>query len=98
MHKVGCTKNKPKDRVKDQEVANKESYVIVEQYHSKFYKFLEYLAHQLFESRRVEKTDSKDGKTEWFLIDIEELRKGMQKICMALYHMHNDTLVWKPAA
>ena len=42
------------------------------------------------------KTDSKDGGTEWFLVEPNNLLCGINKIRKALYYMYGDTLGWKP--
>lgn len=40
--------------------------------------------------------DSTDGKTEWFLVGLDELKAGMDKLGQALFYMFNDKLVWNP--
>jgi hypothetical protein len=44
----------------------------------------------------VTKADSVDGKTEWFLVGMDELKAGMEKLRKALFYIYNDTLVWCP--
>jgi len=44
----------------------------------------------------VTKTDSKDGKTEWFLSTFEEIKKGIEKIRKAMFYIHGDQLGWRP--
>jgi len=44
----------------------------------------------------VTKTDSKDGKTEWFLASLEVIKEGIDKIRKAMYYIHNDQYGWKP--
>jgi hypothetical protein len=56
------------------------------------------MAHRYWQGKRVVKMDSKDGKTEWFLIGIDELKIGMDKLSQALHYMFNDKLVWNPKA
>lgn len=42
------------------------------------------------------KCDSKDGGTEWFLIEKSKLLTAVQKIRKALYYMFDDKHGWKP--
>ena len=69
LFKVGRTIKTPQSRVGHQAVANGESYTIRETFKTKFNKFVEYAVHRMFQDQRVVKTDSCDGKTEWFLVD-----------------------------
>lgn len=80
LYKVGRTVKKPSERVGNQENANGEKYFILESFKSKFHKFVEYALHWLFQDQRVVKTDSVDGKTEWFLIDKPSLMVGVNKV------------------
>lgn len=40
-------------------------------YKTRFFKYLENIAHRYFKENRVVKGDSFDGKTEWFLVGQE---------------------------
>ncbi len=72
---MGRTKNLPDKRVLTQERANKEGqYKIITTYASKYSIYLEFMIHLYFDSQRVVRPELKDGKTEWFLATIEELK------------------------
>lgn len=57
---------------------------------SKFHKFVEYALHWMFADNRVVKTDSVDGRTEWFLIDRASLLDGIRKVRKAMTALHKD--------
>jgi hypothetical protein len=42
----------------------------------------------------VIKTDSKDGKTEWFLVAIDEIKEAIECIRKAMHYIHKDRLGW----
>jgi hypothetical protein len=65
-------------------------------FRTSYHKYFEYACHRYFQERRVVKADSKDGGTEWFLVEPSQLLPGIQKIRKALYYMFNDRLGWKP--
>lgn len=96
LHKIGMTYKEPKLRVKQQSDANKEAYHILAYFRTSFHKYLEYACHRYFQDRRVVKCDSKDGGTEWFMVEPTQLLPGIQKIRKALYYMYNDSQGWKP--
>jgi hypothetical protein len=95
LHKIGLTKNSPEKRVHTQELKNGESYQILKFYATKYYKYVEMVAHRLFKDHRVQKTDSRDGNTEWFLIGQEELLKGMDGLAKAMHFVYGDQTIWK---
>ena len=90
LHKIGRTKNEPKKRVKVQSYTNGEEYDIAETYHTQYNSFVEFVIHRYFQDCRVTKTDSKDGKTEWFLAPFEVIKEGIEKIRKAMYYIHKD--------
>ena len=90
LHKIGRTKNEPHKRVNVQAYTNGEDYDIAEIYHTEYNSFVEFVIHRYFQDCRVTKTDSKDGKTEWFLAPLEVIKEGINKIRMAMYYIHND--------
>ena len=46
----------------------------------------------MFAENRVVKTDSLDGRTEWFLIDKESLMQGIDKLRQAMKLIYKD--IW----
>lgn len=54
------------------------------------------IAHRFFHQNRVTKTDSKDGKTEWFLLGTPELESGLIKLSKALHYIYKDEFSWIP--
>jgi len=46
------------------------------------------VAHRYFRTQRVTKGDSKDGKTEWFIVGESEVLAGMQKIVKAMHYIY----------
>jgi hypothetical protein len=97
LHKIGLTSLKePLTRVRQQEKANNEKYSVLKLYKTRYFKYLEMIAHRYFKETRVTKEDSNDGKTEWFLVTERELIESMDKMAKALHYMHNDTLVYAP--
>mmetsp|Transcript_12916 Transcript_12916/g.17381 ORF Transcript_12916/g.17381 Transcript_12916/m.17381 type:complete len:108 (+) Transcript_12916:1150-1473(+) len=69
LHKIGMTCKEPQTRVNQQSRANGEEYHILAWFKSSFHKYFEYACHRYFQDCRVVKCDSKDGGTEWFLIE-----------------------------
>jgi len=54
-------------------------------------KYLEYMVHQYFIGKRVVYTDQKNKeRIEWFLVESEELRKGITKIWSFLEAVNNE--------
>ena len=90
LFKVGRTVKTPQSRVGQQEISNGESYHVVLSFKSKFHKFVEYAIHWMFAENRVVKTDSLDGRTEWFLIDKESLMQGIDKLRQAMKLIYKD--------
>ena len=58
---------------------------------SKYHMYMEWLLHKFFIHSRVMRTEIEDGKTEWFLVDAEELVLGVWKLCRALNIVFQDT-------
>ena len=54
------------------------------------------IAHRYWRGQRVTKADSKDGKTEWFVVSEDEVLEGMNKLIKALHFIYDDKLVWAP--
>ena len=96
LHKIGLTEKTVEKRVGQQEKANNEKYTVIKTFKTVNFKWLEMAAHRYFKPQRVIKEDSKDGKTEWFLVATERLLRGMEKIAMFLHYAHGDKLVWQP--
>ncbi len=42
------------------------------------------------------KTDSKNVKTIWFLVAIDEIKEAIECIRKAMFYFYNDKLGWKP--
>ena len=53
LHKIGLTKNSPQARVHTQELKNGESYKILKFYETRFYKYVEMVAHRFFKNQRI---------------------------------------------
>ena len=96
LHKIGMTCKEPAQRVGQQSRANNEEYRILAWFKTSYHKYFEYACHRYFQDCRVVKCDSKDGGTEWFLIEPSKLLGAVQKIRKALYYMFNDKHGWKP--
>jgi len=88
--------NAKRGRVANQSKKNNEQYHVLDYFKTSFHKYFEYACHRMYQDRRVVKMDSEDGKTEWFLVDSEQLLHGINKIRKALYYMYDDKLEWKP--
>ena len=66
---MGRTYKEPEQRVNQQRKANNEQYHIMAYFRTSFHKYFEYACHRYFQDRRVVKCDSKDGGTEWFMVE-----------------------------
>ena len=73
LHKIGMTCKDPKIRIKQQRDKNNEDYHVLAYFRTSFHKYMEYACHRYFQERRVVKCDSRDGGTEWFLVEPTQL-------------------------
>lgn len=88
--KIGLTKNMPSRRIKHTANTNKETYIKIMDFFTKYHKFMEFIAHRYFKDARVWRKDISDGKTEWFLLTEKEVRDGMRKIRIAMQMAFGD--------
>lgn len=52
--------------------------------------YFEFMIHLYFDSQRVVRPDLKDGKTEWFLVTIEELSDIIEKLKLFMVRQFGD--------
>ena len=81
LHKIGRTGRKdPLKRVNESERNNQEKYHVNRVYRTQYNSFFEMMIHTYFRDKRVEKPDSKDGKTEWFVLTLDEIYEAIEKM------------------
>jgi ribosomal protein L2 len=90
--KIGRTKNAPERRIKETGRTNKETYVKIVDYFSKYHHFMERILHNYFRNARITRLGIQDGKTEWFLLTEREVTDGARKIKIALQMICGDEI------
>lgn len=88
--KVGRSKHLPDRRIQYSMYLNKDTYIKITDFYSRFHKFLEKLIHKYFKQNRAYREELKDGRTEWFLITEKELLEGIKKIRLALIDLFGE--------
>ena len=91
LYKVGRTKNHPDKRISDQEKINNDGiYLLKETFATKYSIYFEFMIHIYFDTQRVVRPELLDGKTEWFLVNWEELRSVIMSVKTFMVRFFND--------